>query len=115
MDRQCALDIFSKGFLKFLDRNDLTLDQVGKLLGCGRANIHKIKTGKNFPSVEGIFTLVENGMRIEEIFGSDLAEKLLDGLKPDPKIPDKFDDPEFKKGVQAAVAEMFANGFNASK
>ena len=112
MTRNDALQIFSRGFENFRKRKSLTLDEVGKILGCGRANVFKIKSGSNFPSVEGIFTLVENGMRLEEIFGSDLAQKLTEGLEPviiDGK-PDAFDTPEFRQGVADAIAALMSKG-----
>lgn len=108
MTREKALQIFSKGFEAFRLRNGYTQDQVGDILGCGRANINKIKSGKNFPSMEGVFTLVEHGMRLEEIFGAELAEKLTAGLEPvmvNGK-PDPFDTPEFKNGVANVLAML---------
>ena len=108
MTREKALQIFSKGFEAFRLRNGYTQDQVGDILGCGRANINKIKSGKNFPSMEGVFTLVEHGMKLEEIFGAELAEKLTAGLEPvmvNGK-PDPFDTPEFKNGVANVLAML---------
>ena len=110
MNRKQALEIFSKGFNKFVDRKGYTLNSVGDLLGCKSANISKIKAGKGFPSVEGIFTLIEDGMKLEEIFGSELAEKLLDGLKPEPGLPDHLKTPELKEVVAQALADIIAKG-----
>lgn len=112
MTREKALQIFSKGFEAFRLRNGYTQDQVGEILGCGRANINKIKSGKNFPSMEGVFTLVEQGMKLEEIFGPELAEKLTAGLEPvqvDGK-PEAYDTPEFRKGVADAIAVLMSKG-----
>lgn len=112
MNRKQALEIFSKGFNKFVDRKGYTLNSAGDLLGCKSANISKIKAGKGFPSMESVFTLVEHGMKLEEIFGAELAEKLTAGLEPvqvDGK-PDAFDTPEFRKGVADAIAVLMSKG-----
>lgn len=117
MTRDQALAIFSRGFEAFRLRNGLTLDQLGQMLGCGRANVHKIKSGKNFPSMEGLFSLVENGMTLYEIFGTELAEKLTAEMKevlPDPKDEtDVYNSPEFREGVAKAIAELVAKGHDA--
>lgn len=106
MNRKDALTIFSKGFNKFVDRKGYTLNSAGDLLGCKSANISKIKAGKGFPSVEGIFTLIEDGMRIEEIFGSELAEKLLKGLELGRELPEHLNKPDIKAVVREALTEI---------
>lgn len=110
MDRKKSLEIFSSGFDKFIKRNGYTQEQVGALLGCGRANVNKIKSGKNFPSMDGVFILAENGMRLNEIFGDELAEKLINNVeaanKPDSTSkPDFFDSDAFRQGVLKVLSE----------
>ena len=111
MNRNDALKIFSKGFNRFIDRKGYTRETAGALLGCKEANISKIKAGKGFPSVEGIFTLIEDGMRLEEIFGVELAEKLFQGLEPSSQgLPDHLNTPELKEVVAQALADIIAKG-----
>lgn len=117
MTREQALQIFSQGFEAFRLRNDLTQDQVGRILGCGRANVNKIKSGKNFPSMEGVFTLIENGMTLDEIFGPELAAKLLNGnTAKAPDVPEykplvDMDSPEFRAGVEKILRDLEAKGY----
>ena len=110
MNRKDALTIFSKGFNKFIERKGYTRETAGKLLGCKEGNISKIKAGNGFPSVEGIFTLIEDGMKLEEIFGTELAEKLLEGLKPVPGLPEHLRTPEINEIVAKALTDIIAKG-----
>lgn len=118
MTRDQALKIFSHGFEQFRLRKGYTLDQLGKVLGCGRANVHKIKEGKNFPSVEGIFSLVEDGITLEEIFGTELAKKFKSEMKEessDASIQtNAFNSSEFRKAVVKIIAELAAQKLNAT-
>jgi transcriptional regulator with XRE-family HTH domain len=120
MDRKKSLEIFSSGFDKFIKRNGYTLEQVGDLLGCGRSNVHKIKSGKNFPSMDGVFILAEKGMTLEEIFGDELADKLIKSASKNnvtdnsesPKVNALRDDTSFinseafKQGVLKVLSEQ---------
>lgn len=112
MTRDQALAIFSRGFEAFRLRNGLTLDQLGQILGCGRANVHKIKTGKNFPSMEGLFSR----MTLYEIFGTELAEKLTAEMKevlPEPGKKDMFDTPEMREIIAKTIGELVEKGYKA--
>lgn len=117
MTREQALEIFARGLEHFRHRKGYTMDQLGKIIGCGRANIHKIKERKNFTSMEGLFYLIEDGMTLYEIFGTELAEKLTAEMKevlPDPNDKnDAFNTPEFREGVAKAIAELVAKGHDA--
>lgn len=117
MDRQKALEIFSRGFNRFCDRKGLTLEAAANMLGCGSGNISKIKAAKGLTSIDKVFTLIENGMTLYEIFGTELAEKLTAEMKevlPDPKDEtDAYNSPEFREGVAKAIAELVAKGHDA--
>ena len=119
MTREQALQIFSQGFEAFRLRNGLTQDQVGRILGCGRANVNKIKSGKNFPSMDGVFTLIENGMTLEEIFGPELAAMLLNrNPRKATDVPEfkplvDMDSPEFRAGVEKILRDLEAKGYKA--
>lgn len=117
MTREQALEIFARGLEHFRHRKGYTMDQLGKIIGCGRANIHKIKERKNFTSMEGLFYLIEDGMTLYEIFGTDLAEKLVEEMKevlPEQnEKKDNFDTPEFRDGVAKVIAELVAKGHDA--
>ena len=115
MDRQKALEIFSRGFNRFCDRKGLTLEAAANMLGCGSGNISKIKAAKGLTSIDKVFTLIENGMTLYEIFGTELAEKLTAGMKEVLQDPndknDKFNDPELKKVIADTIAELVAKGY----
>jgi len=119
MTKDQALEIFSSGLEKFRHRKGYTMDQLGKIIGCGRANIHKIKERKNFTSMEGLYYLVEDGMTLEEIFGTELAAKLRNGQAKDvPYVPEykqlvDMDSPEFRAGVEKILKELEAKGLKA--
>ncbi len=88
MTRDDALSLFSKGFSSFLKRNSFTLEHVGNLLGCSKANVSNIRNGKTSPSFENVLTLVENGMTLEEVFGKELSKKMLASARqPSPGSP----------------------------
>lgn len=110
MDRTKTLEIFSKGFKKFMDRKGFTRNEIAKLIDCTTGNISKMKAGTGLPSVESLFSLVENGMRIEEIFGSELAEKLIEGLVPEPSNAEKLSKAEIREGVLEIFEELLAKG-----
>lgn len=77
MTRQEALKIFASGLNSFLHRNNLTQAAAAALLHCTRSNICNILKETSFPSFESITELAEHGMRLDEIFGADLANKLI--------------------------------------
>lgn len=81
MTREEAIRIFSVGFERFLERSGLTLEAAGQIMDSTKGNASRIKQKKGLPSVEGLFSLVENGMTLEEIFGADLAKKLVESYK----------------------------------
>ena len=110
MDRAKTLEIFSKGFKKFMDRTGETRTEIAEKIGCKEANISKFKAGTGLPSVESLFSLVENGMRLEEIFGSELAEKLMEGLVPEPSQSEKANKDEIRQGVLEVFEELLAKG-----
>ena len=118
MTKEQALEFFATGLEKFRLRKGYTMDQLGKVIGCGRANIHKIKERKNFTSMESLFYLIEDGMTLEEIFGPELAAKLLNGNTANaPDVPEykplvDMDSPEFRAGVEKIMRDLVAKGYN---
>ncbi len=100
---------FSRGLTAFMDRKDLTLEQVGNILNCTRANVFNLRTGKTAPSYWAISKLFEAGMTLEEAFGDALAEKLRNGegvstkqLPSDPMGKALF----VKEGLTALLAQL---------
>lgn len=77
MEREEAQKIFSKGLAKFMFRTGLNGEAVAKILGIKSECISVYKSGKNLPKLPSVFTLVENGMRLDEIFGEELAAKMV--------------------------------------
>ena len=68
MTREEALATISKGIRAFRQRKGYTQEELGRILGNGKANISQMEHGFSAPSIDGLFTLVENGMTAEEIF-----------------------------------------------
>lgn len=75
MTREQALAILSKGIKAYRRRLCITQDRLGEMLGTGKANVSQMERGLSAPSIEGIFTLFENGMTVEEFFGKEIAAK----------------------------------------
>lgn len=116
MDRQKALEIFSRGFNRFCERKGLTLEDAANMLGCGTGNISKIKAAKGLTSIDKVFTLIENGMTLYEIFGTELAEKLTAEMKevlPEPGKKDMFDTPEMREVIAKTIGELVEKGYRA--
>lgn len=88
MTRAEALTLFSKGFSEFLKRNGFTLEYVGSLLGCSKANVSNIRNGKTAPSFENLLILVEHGMTLEEVFGPELARRIASPPPTRPPVPE---------------------------
>lgn len=76
MDRNEALKTFSNGLIDFMRRTKKTPSDVAELLGVVESNISLYKSGKSLPKFIGVYALLDAGMRLEEIFGNELAEKL---------------------------------------
>lgn len=115
MTRDEAKKIFSAGFEHFITRNSLTQEAAGALFDCSKANVNKIKSGKSLPSIESLFSLVEAGMTLEEIFGAALAKKLMESMdsnnveapnEQDPtSYPNIFNSEAFKQGVLKVLSD----------
>ena len=117
MIKKDAYSLFSRGLNSYMSRKGYTLDDVAKILDITAQSVHAIRSGKTLPRFDKVFTLVENGMTLYEIFGTELAEKLTAEMKevlPDPNDKnDAFNTPEFRDGVAKAIAELIAKGHDA--
>lgn len=82
MTREEALATISKGIRAFRQRKGYTQEELGRILGNGKANISQMEHGFSAPSIDGLFTLVENGMTAEEIFGRELAARMASSSSP---------------------------------
>ncbi len=76
MEQAEARRIFSGGLADFMSRKGHTLDSLAKILGIKNPSVSVMKSGKTLPTFDKVFTLAENGMALEEIFGAELAQKL---------------------------------------
>ena len=76
MIKKDACSLFSRGLNSYMSRKGYTLDDVAKILDITAQSVHAIRSGKTLPRFDKVFTLVENGMNLYEIFGTELAEKL---------------------------------------
>lgn len=68
---------FSKGLCNFAKRKCYTHEEIAKKIGCSTSNISHLKSGKTIPHLGLIYNLLDNGMTLDEVFGPDLAAKLL--------------------------------------
>lgn len=85
MTREQALAILSKGIKAYRMRLAITQDKLGEMLGTGKANISAMESGRSAPSIDGLFTLAENGMSVEEMFGPEISARM--SRRPEPETP----------------------------
>jgi len=76
MEQAEARKIFSNGLAAFMSRKGLLLKDVAATLDITEVSISRMRSAKILPTFDKVFTLVENGMGLDEIFGSELAAKL---------------------------------------
>lgn len=76
MDRQMALKAFSKGLETFRLRNNYTSRGIAQKLNVSDAFLSNMRKGKALPGFETLCDLIDLGMRLDEIFGADLASKM---------------------------------------
>ena len=118
MIKKDAYSLFSRGLNSYMSRKGYTLDDVAKILDITAQSVHAIRSGKTLPRFDKVFTLVENGMTLYEIFGTELAEKLTAEMKevlPDtePGAKDKFDTPEMREIIAKTIGELVEKGYKA--
>ena len=77
MTREHLLEIFSAGFLQFLERTHTDVKELSKKIGCTKQNLYNMRNGTNLPSFEILVHLVHEGMRLDEIFGEVRAHMLV--------------------------------------
>lgn len=107
MTRNEALKVFSAGFVNFLKRGRFTLDEIGGILSCSKSNVSLMTKSKVSPTFETVMTLAENGMTLEEIFGAELAGKLISASKSGK--PDSCGTPEEKADfVREGLVKLLA-------
>ncbi len=71
------LGIFSAGINKFLARINLTQTALAKKVGATKVCVSQWSTGKCEPKVSSLAALIEEGITAEEIFGKDIARRLM--------------------------------------
>lgn len=81
MEKSEVYKIFSSGLSNFMDRKGYKSKEIAKILGITDASASTMANGKTLPRFEKVYTLVEKGMTLEEIFGADLAKKLMESYK----------------------------------
>jgi transcriptional regulator with XRE-family HTH domain len=115
MIKKDAYSLFSRGLNSYMSRKGYTLDDVAKILDITAQSVHAIRSGKTLPRFDKVFTLIENGMTLYEIFGTELAEKLTaemrEVLPETQEQKDAFDNPELKKVIADTIAELVAKGY----
>lgn len=116
MIKKDACSLFSRGLNSYMSRKGYTLDDVAKILDITAQSVHAIRSGKTLPRFDKVFTLVENGMTLYEIFGTELAEKLTAEMKevlPEPGKKDMFDTPEMREVIAKTIGELVEKGYRA--
>lgn len=71
------LGIFASGINKFLARANLTQTALAKKVGATKVCVSQWSTGKCEPKVSSLAALIEEGITAEEIFGKDIARRLM--------------------------------------
>lgn len=94
---------FSKGFTSFLDRNHLSLSNFAKKFDLHPTSVWSWKNGYNAPTFAKVIELFENGMTLNEMFGEELAGKILNNSTPQKT---QFLDKDFKEGVREVLEEI---------
>ena len=84
----------------FLARMGMKGVELQKRLGVSSGNLSQYKSNRSNPSYTMVCKLIEEGMTADELFGPELAKKLLEnGAKGGPDTDVLFDSEKFKKGV----------------
>ena len=73
-DKKEALETFSNGFQRFLNRTGLKVKDIAKELGVTDSAVSSWKYGRAFPDYPKIFKLLEMGMTLDEMFGIKIAK-----------------------------------------
>lgn len=94
---------FSKGLCNFAKRKCYTHEEIAEKIGCSTSNISHLKSGKTIPHLGLIYNLLDNGMTLDEVFGPDLAAKLL--AETARKRPQGDDSPDEKAAYVMAGFE----------
>lgn len=77
MEQEKARAIFSRGLSDYMARKRFILNDVSKILDITPVSVCRMRGGAIMPTFDKVFTLVENGMRLDEIFGKELADRLV--------------------------------------
>lgn len=73
-DKKEALETFSNGFQRFLDRTGLKVKDIASAFDLTKAAVSSWKNGVSFPDYPKIFKLLEMGMTLDEMFGIKIAK-----------------------------------------
>ena len=121
MQKSEVYKIFSSGLSKFMDRKGYKSKEIAKILGITDASASTMANGKTLPRFEKVYTLIENGMSIDEIFGADLAKKLMDSYKIEGADVENIDifkelpnpsgmtEEEFDQKLKGSLKRLFGN------
>ena len=85
MTREQALAILSRGIKAYRRRLVITQDRLGEIIGVTKSNISTMERGKSAPSIEVLYSLAENGMSVEEMFGAEISARM--SRRPEPETP----------------------------
>ena len=104
-----------------MDRKGYKSKEIAKILGITDASASTMANGKTLPRFEKVYTLIENGMSIDEIFGADLAKKLMDSYKIEGADVENIDifkelpnpsgmtEEEFDQKLKGSLKRLFGN------
>lgn len=101
---------FQKGIRAFMARTGISQRKLAKKIFVSQSSVYCWTIGKNDPSLT-IALLALEGMSLEEIFGKDVAEKLIANSMPKeaPVEPKKEKRSEAqKKGFMSRLAMLFS-------
>ena len=104
-----------------MDRRGYKSKQIAEMLGITDASASTMVNGKTLPRFEKVFNLVEKGMTLEEIFGADLAKKLVESYKiegadvenidifKELPNPARMTEEEFDQKLKGSLKRLFGN------
>ena len=95
---------------KFLKRVRMTQYDLAEKLGCNQSLVAVWCTGKGVPTYDKICKLIDLGMTAEELFGTELAEKLIFDKDKPIFLPTEFNKPDLQQAVLETILDLKAQG-----
>jgi transcriptional regulator with XRE-family HTH domain len=93
----------------FLGRSGMIFEDLAKKIDCSTGLIGMWTSGKSFASFDKCLKLLELGMTVEEMLGTELFKKI--ALSPEVPENEKESEGDFRNKVGEAFIELLNGGF----